>query len=364
MSKHWLASAEARRVPVALGVMVGLAALALAPVSAQTPAKTVAAKPAASAKAYKAPRTPWGDPDLQGTYSNAFENGTPMERPQQFEGRRIEDVKGDELLEIKKAAHERALINFGGGLHAPDFFWQTYYELEKGAQAWLVVDPPDGKIPTVTPEGRQRAADRAEARRNSGRGAADSYEDRSLYDRCITRGLPGSMMPAIYGSHYDITQGPGYVAIRYEMIHETRVIPLSAGPHVGTKIRTYMGDARGHWEGDTLVVETANFKIPYQGSSEDLRLIEKFTRYAPGRVGWSVTVNDPKTWVRPWTFSMPLTMDADAPVLEYGCHEGNYGLANILKGGRADDKKYEEFRKLGFNIRPPEISTAAEGEDR
>src|SRR6185436_9502628 len=127
--------AEARRVPVALGVMVGLAALALAPVSAQTPAKTVAAKPAASAKAYKAPRTPWGDPDLQGTYSNAFENGTPMERPQQFEGRRIEDVKGDELLEIKKAAHERALINFGGGLHAPDFFWQTYYDLEKGAQA-------------------------------------------------------------------------------------------------------------------------------------------------------------------------------------------------------------------------------------
>ena len=166
--------------PRGLGVMFGLAALALAPVSAQTtPAKTAAVKPAAGSKSYKAPRTPWGDPDLQGTYSNAFEGGTPLERPQQFEGRRIEDVKGDELLEVKKAAHERALIGVGGGLHAPDFFWQTYYELEKGAQAWLVVDPPDGKIPTVTPEGRQRAADRAEARRISGRGTADSYEDRS-----------------------------------------------------------------------------------------------------------------------------------------------------------------------------------------
>jgi hypothetical protein len=364
MNKQSLAFLGALGAALALAAMFGVMAATTIPVSAQAAARPSIGTTIPSGKVYKSPRTPWGDPDLQGTYSNAFENGTPLERPQQFEGRRIEDVKGDELLEIKKAAHERALIGVGGGLHAPDFFWQNYYELEKGAQAWLVVDPPDGKVPTVTAEGRQRTAARAEARRNSGRGNADSYEDRSLYDRCITRGLPGSMMPAFYGSHYDITQGPGYVAIRYEMVHETRVIPVNGGPHLGPAIRTYMGDARGRWEGDTLVVETTNFKVPYQGSSEDLRLIEKFTRYAPDKVGWSVTVDDPKTWVRPWTFAMPLTMDATQPVLEYGCHEGNYGLANILKGGRADDKKYEELRKRGFNIRPPEISTASEGEER
>jgi hypothetical protein len=213
----------------------------------------------------------------------------------------------------------------------------------RNSRAWLVVDPPDGKIPPQTPEAQKRAAARAEARRLSGHGPADSYEDRSLYDQCISRGLPGSMMPAIYGSSYQIHQGPGFVAIRYEMIHETRVIPLDARPHVGKSIRTYMGDARGHWEGDTLVVETTNFKdqTAYRGANgATLRLIERFKAVGPDTVEWSVTANDPSTWVRPWTFAMDLTKkDQSQQPFEYACHEGNYGLHNILSAARAVDSQ-------------------------
>ena len=215
----------------------------------------------------------------------------------------------------------------------------------KGSQAWLIVDPPDGKIPPLTPQAKERAAARAEAKRKSGRGPADSWEDRSLYDRCITRGLPGSMMPAIYGNSYQILQAPGYVAISYEMVHETRVIPLDKRPHVGAQIRSYIGDARGHWEGDTLVVETTNFRdeAAFRGANAaTLRLTERFTRVAPDKVRWAVTVDDPETWTQPWTFAMPLTLDDSQPVLEYGCHEGNLGLRNILKAARAEDKKAAE----------------------
>ena len=210
----------------------------------------------------------------------------------------------------------------------------------KGGQAWLVIDPPDGKIPPRTPEAQRRIAERAAARKKSGRGPADSYEDRSLYDRCITRGMPGSMMPAIYGNQYQIVQSPGYVAILYEMIHETRVIPLDGRPAIGTAIDQDMGDARGRWEGDTLVVETRNFKersVYNNANPEALTLTERFTRTSPDKVRWSVTVNDPTTWTKPWTFSMPLTVD-DKPFPTYECHEGNYGLKNILSAARAEER--------------------------
>jgi hypothetical protein len=232
-------------------------------------------------------------------------------------------------------------------------FWENLNAVN--SRAWLVVDPPDGKIPPTTPEARQRAAARAEARKRSGRGPADAPEDRSLYDRCISRGLPGSMMPAIYGSSYEIVQGPGFVAILYEMVHETRVIPLDGQPHVAKSIRSYMGDARGRWDGETLVVETANFKdqIAYRNANgEALRLVERFKPTGPTSVEWSVTVDDPTTWAKPWTFAMNLTRkDATQRPFEYACHEGNYGLRNILSAARAEEQAAQGAPAPGSNGR-------------
>jgi hypothetical protein len=287
------------------------------------------------------PRTPWGDPDLQGTYTNTYENGTPLERPDQFAGRKLEDISGEELKAMKRAIQQRTIESFNGPIHAPDHWWQDNLYLDRGSQAWLVVDPADGRIPALTPEAQKRNAARVAAQKASGRGPADSYTDRSLYDRCITRGLPGSMMPAIYGNQYQIVQAPGYVAIMYEMIHETRVIPLDARPRIGPAIHHDMGDARGRWEGDTLVVDTTNFKersVYRNANPERLKLTERFTRIAPDQVRWSVTVDDPTTWTRPWTFSLPLTADPN-PLPLYECHEGNYGLRNILSAARADDAR-------------------------
>ncbi|HZM97485.1 MAG TPA: hypothetical protein VFB92_28895 [Vicinamibacterales bacterium] len=288
-----------------------------------------------------APRTPWGDPDIQGTYTNTYENGTPLERPNEFAGRKLEDIKGDELAAVRKKIQERTVNNFEGPIHAPNNWWQDNLDLHRGSQAWLVVDPPDGKIPPMTPEAQRRVAERAAARKSSGRGPADSYTDRSLYDRCITRGLPGSMMPAIYGNQYQIVQAPGYVAILYEMIHETRVIPLDGRATINKSITQDMGDARGHWEGDTLVVTTRNFKersVYRNANPETLTLTERFQRIAPDKVRWTVTVEDPSTWTKPWTFSLPLTADSN-PLPLYECHEGNYGLKNILSAARAEEQQ-------------------------
>ena len=288
-----------------------------------------------------APRTPWGDPDIQGTYTNTYENGTPLERPNEFAGRKLEDIKGEELAAVRKKIQDRTVNNFEGPIHAPNNWWQDNLDLHRGSQAWLVVDPPDGKIPPMTPEAQRRIAERAAARKASGRGPADSYTDRSLYDRCITRGLPGSMMPAIYGNQYQIVQAPGYVAILYEMIHETRVIPLDGRASISKGITQDMGDARGHWEGDTLVVTTKNFKdrSAYRNANaETLTLTERFQRIAADKVRWTVTVEDPSTWTKPWTFSLPLTADPN-PLPLYECHEGNYGLKNILSAARAEEQQ-------------------------
>jgi hypothetical protein len=322
------------------GALVAVASLAVAPVVAQTGA-TKGSTAAKSAKAYAPPRTAWGDPDLQGNYTNLYEDGTPLEKPKEFEGRALEDISTEELVKLKLAVQQRTIANFEGPIHAPDHWWQDALDLAKGSQAWLIVDPPEGRIPPITPEGEKRIAARAEARRNLGHGPSDSWEDRSLYDRCITRGLPGSMMPAIYGDSYRIVQGQGYVAIQYEMIHEARVIPLDNRPHVGRSVHMDLGDARGHWDGDTLVVETTNFKerSAYRNANSDtLKITERFTRFAPNKVKWTVTVDDPSTWTRPWTFSMPLTMNDGEVMMPYECHEGNYGLKNILSAARADEK--------------------------
>jgi hypothetical protein len=323
------------------------AAIAAGPASltAQTPRPTGAAAVATRpAKTYTAPRTPWGDPDLQGNYTNVYESGTPFERPDQFAGRKLDEVKGEELATLKRQIQQRTIERFQTPFDAPDHWWQDALFLDKGSQAWLVTDPQDGKIPPITDEGQRRIDAARMTRTSSGRGPADSYEDRSLYDRCITRGFPVSMLPTIYGNSYRIVQGQGYVGIMYEMIHETRIIPLEAQsrPHVGKSLHLDMGDARGHWEGDTLVVETTNFngRSAYRNAdAETLRLTERFTRIAPDKVKWSVTVDDPSTWTRPWTFALPLTMTETEPILPYECHEGNYGLRNILSAARAEEEK-------------------------
>lgn len=311
-----------------------------ASIAAQAPAPRPAT--ARGARPYAPPRLPWGDPDISGNVTNVFEASTPFERPDDFAGRRLEEVQGDELTKFRSDLQKRTLSNFEGPLHGPDHWWQSIYDLRKGGQAWFVIDPPDGRIPPTTAEAQQRP-------RSQGAGGSyapgefwESAADFNLYDRCITRGLPGSMMPAIYGNSYQLIQAPGYVAIRYEMIHETRIIPLDGRPHLTPKIRSAMGDARGHWEGQTLVVETTNFnpRSTYRNAdSTTFKLIERFTPVGPNRIEWAVTSDDPKTWTRPWTFAMNLTKDDSQAPFEYACHEGNYGLPNILSAARAEEKQ-------------------------
>ena len=344
MKTNWLVTAGA--------IATGLFVLELASGSLAAQVGRPAPATGTPKAAWTPARTPWGDPDLQGYLTNKDEQGIPMERAPEFAGR---TTVSDEEFAAREEQLRRQLLtdsaefdlanadtsNAGavGSATSPPPHW-----LDRGKpsrRTSRTVDPADGRIPPMTAEGKSRAAARRPPNRFDNRAPA-SYQDGGLYDRCITRGLPGSMMPAIYGNSYQIVQGPGYVAIRYEMIHEIRVIPLDNRQHVSPAIRTYMGDARGHWEGTTLVVETTNFKpeTTYQGANPDaLRLIERFTPVAPNKVQWSVTVDDPTTWTRPWTFEIDLTKDQSQPVMEYACHEGNYAMLNILSGARADEKK-------------------------
>ncbi len=165
--------------------------------------------------------------------------------------------------------------------------------------------------------------------------------DLGFLERCITRSIPGSMIPVMYGNNYQIVQTPGFIVITYEIIHEARVIPLDGRPHVGPGLRMHMGDARGHWEGDTLVVETTNFTraAAYRGADPaSFRVVERFTRVAPDTIQWTATMEDPATWTRPWTIAMPLVLDTQSPILPFECHEHNYGMVNILKAARAAER--------------------------
>jgi hypothetical protein len=306
---------------------------------AETPA------PRPQARAFTPAKTPWGDPDLQGNYTNKYELGTPFERPPEFEGRRVEDVSPSELEAAVKKRQETQLANsvFLGGDpegkigNSPEF--RDIYEVTKGSRPWLVTDPPDGKIPPMKPDAPARTARPGSS--SFGNGPMNGPEDFSLWERCITRGFPGSMLPGVYGNSYQIVQGPGYVAIRYEMVHDTRIVRLDGAAHPGPQMRFDMGDARGHWEGNTLVVETTNLKqrSAYRNANaRTLRIIERFTPRTAKTLDWSVTVDDPSTWTRPWTFSMPLTMNNAEAIEQYECHEGNLGVTNILSAFRAAEK--------------------------
>jgi len=319
-----------------VSALVAVAVLLPVSIGAQSPAATPAKK---IVRTYVPPKTVWGDPSIAGVYTNNDESLIPFERPAKFEGRTLESITPAELEELRDQRSEdrieadRNRAEFRSPIH----WFENMFP--NNSRAWLVTDPSNGHVPPLTSEARQRAAVRAAAQ--AGKGPADSAADRSLYDRCITRGLPGSMMPAIYGNAYEILQGPGYVAIQYEMVHETRLIPLDGRPHPSPAIRMYMGDPRGHWEGNTLVVETTNFtdKTPYRGSSEFLKMTERFKPVAPDTVEWSVTFDDPHTWAQPWTFAMNLTKKDDSQrPFEYACNEGNYGMVGILNAARAEEK--------------------------
>jgi hypothetical protein len=300
-------------------------------------------------------RTPWGHPDLQGTWSSDDVRGIPLQRPEDL-GTRAELT--DEEFAKRRGDNEAQVARLREGGSA--------FLAERGVRSFrqtsLVVDPLDGRIPALTPAAQQRT-DAQNARRRS---RPSSWEDRSLYDRCLTRGIVGSILPVIYGNGLEIHQTPGDVVIRYEMIHETRIIPLDGRPPVGESIRMYMGDARGRFEGETLVVETTNLVgrtgIGLNGngppSTPSMRLVERFTRVADDRIDYSVTVTDPETYTAPFTIAFPITPQPDYKVLPYECHEGNRALANILSAARAEDRAIAEARAKGL----PEPTFEANGD--
>ena len=296
------------------------------------------------ASAPQVPRTSWGDPAIEGTYTNKDEFGTPFERPNELAGRQRSEFGPQAMAElmVERTRRGAAIAQSIGGSATNDTgagppHWYEYLEAVN-SRPWLVNEPEDGKVPAVTDEARQRA--QAQVRNFAKRDAPDTYTDMSLYDRCISIGLPGSMMPMIYGNAYEITQSPGYVAIRYEMVHETRVIPLDDSPHLASNLDFFMGDARGRWEGDTLVVETTNIRpeAAYRNASENLKITERFTPIDASTLSWQVRFEDPATWTAPWSFEMPLKRSAEAAPFEYACHEGNLGLANILSAARAAER--------------------------
>jgi hypothetical protein len=296
------------------------------------------------ANARALPRTSWGDPAIEGTYTNKDEFGTPFERPNELAGRQRSEFGPEAMAElmVERTRRGAAIAQSIGGSATNDTgagppHWYEYLEAVN-SRPWLVNEPEDGKVPAATDEARQRG--QAQVRNFAKRDAPDTYTDMSLYDRCISIGLPGSMMPMIYGNAYEITQSPGYVAIRYEMVHETRIIPLDDAPRLASNLDFFMGDARGRWEGDTLVVETTNIRpeVAYRNASENLKITERFTPIDASTLSWQVRFEDPATWTAPWSFEMPLKRSAEAAPFEYACHEGNLGLSNILSAARAAER--------------------------
>ena len=267
-------------------------------------------------------RTPWGHPDLQGAWTNS--TTTPMERPA--------DLKGKEFL----TEEERALRNPDAGISAfeqstimPTGAYNDFW-LEKGElslRTSLIVDPPDGRYPSLTAEAVERRQQQRGSFANSG---FDSWTDFSTYDRCLTRGMPGAMSPGFYNHNYQILQTPTHVVILVEMIHDARIVPLDGRPHVPETLEQWLGDARGRWDGDTLVVETTNLRQPQ-------RVIEeRFTRVDADTIDYRITVTDPAEWTAPWAALMPMS-PASGPLFEYACHEGNHSVPNMLSGSRAED---------------------------
>ena len=299
------------------------------------------------------PRTVDGQPDLQGVWAN--NSATPLERPDALAGKAT--LSDEELAEIKQTAarlfgdggdagfadtvFEVALagednyVSGDGGSGNYSTVWMVDRDFENRTS--LITDPTDGRLPALTPEAQAHESAGQSRRDNPVR---DNPEDLSLQVRCITYSVPRvGGLGAGYNSYYQIFQGADHVVLHSEMIHDSRVIPLNGGPHIAENIRQWHGDSRGHWDGDTLVIETRNFssKSLYRGASEHLHLVERFTRVGPESLHYEISITDPTVWTRPWTAMAPLTKSDDA-VYEYACHEGNIGMAGILSGARAEQR--------------------------
>jgi hypothetical protein len=326
-----------------LVVMVLFAVIiSVSPLAAQT---TTAGRAAAEAGNYRAPRTPDGQPDLQGYWTNS--TYTPLQRP---EGVTRDIFTREEAIEIMKKAAATESEQTTPGTIADVHYDFTQFGLDRNQggvplnlRTSLIFDPPGGRLPPMTAEGQKRQAERAEARKRMG-GPWDAAQNQSFSVRCILMDRAGPpMLPGAYNNYYQIVQAPGYVMILVEMIHEPRIIPLDGRAHLPEHVRQLTGNAIGRWEGDTLVVESTNFtdKTAFQGSSEHMKLTERFTRVAEDRILYQFTVDDPATWTRPWSAELPI-MKTDGPIFEHACHEGNYSLRNALAGARLDEKRRAE----------------------
>jgi len=313
-----------RRLLVSLGLVVCAAAALAGQTGSYTP-----------------PRTPDGQPDLQGFWTNA--TFTPLERPK--------NVTKEFYTAAEAAALEKRLIAADEAQTEPGTIEDVHYDFTQfgldtnqapyasNLRTSMIVDPPDGRLPPPSAEGQRRAAERAE--RDKGVGRWDSAQTNQLDDRCmIFAGAGPPMMPQSYNSNYQIIQTPGYVMILFEIAHDVRIIPIDARPHLPSEIRQWIGDSRGRFEGNTLVVETTNLngKNPLSGSSEHMRVIERFTRVGADTIRYQFTVEDPSTWVRPWSAELPMRKTT-GPLFEHACHEGNYGLYNTLAGARRAEQE-------------------------
>lgn len=284
---------------------------------------------------YSTSLTPWGEPDLQGIWTSDAAHGIPLERP-------LNVVQTVPLTPEEAAARrERGTLNSIWGYERE---WRDttlgYAKNAPSTQVSLIIDPSDGRLPPMTPYGESLVAASELAATQQGLPAGP--EDLSTDDRCITRGLPGLMLPRVYNNGLQIVQGPGYVAIQKEMVHETRVIPTTEKPHLGSTLPQWLGDSRGYWDGETLVVEALNFngRAPFRGAGVDMKLTERYTRIGPTTIEYMFTIVDSTIWTSPWTGMFHFEKDDDQyELVEYACHEGNYGLTGVLSGARAIERE-------------------------
>lgn len=320
----------------ALASAWALLSLAAPPLRGQTP------EPAA--KTWTPPRTAWGEPDLRGVWD--FRTITPFQRPSELAGKKVlsdEEAAEFEAREVKRLDKDRPPTSGVGSYN--QFWWDYGDKLTDDKRTSLIVDPPDGRIPSLTPLGQKRYDEIRAARARP----AHSPVDRGVAERCLLGFNAGPpYTPSAYNNNVHIFQTPGYAVLLIEMVNDARIVPLDGRPHPPEDIRQWRGDARGHWEGDTLVVESANFtdKTTFRGSGKNMRLTERFTRVGPERIRYEYTIDDPESFTKPWTAVIPMKK-TDEPMYEYACHEGNYAMLTMLEGARAEDRAAEEAAKSG-----------------